>query len=198
MSDQHKAVAGAAFYILALAAQVSGYSNHLVAWLLAFAGTGLLAVPAWHWVKNLAGRRRPATSDVIVKNMTIVFDENGPTEMYARFSLLNRGNTATVRNWKLSFSFAGETIPVPDARHFSAGAPFYDDQRSGSGYLIPHIDTLTVRPLEQGGFREHCQLTFTIPDQNAKILYGKPGARWVLTAEDTWDRQIRGTYVMQQ
>ena len=52
MSDKHKAVAASAFYVLALAAQLSGYTNAYVALFLALIGTMMLIEPGWHFVRS--------------------------------------------------------------------------------------------------------------------------------------------------
>lgn len=119
----------------------------------------------------------------------IIFDPNGPKEMYVECIIENSGRPTILKNWylKIQTSKSEENNFVP--RWYSTGKCI-NDPVSG---IMP--EDLSVNPLEEGGSRS-MRLGFTISDVVPKENFGQPGTRFTLSAQDVKNRPIEASFSM--
>jgi hypothetical protein len=129
-----------------------------------------------------------ARDKVQIKIKNVVFDPNGPNEIYADFLLLNAGEPTILRNWTLSaLAPDGEKLDRVTPRWMHTKVTFVP---SGP----PIEENLALTPLEKGGAREG-RLTYT-HDLPTKRIFGQTGTRFVIRTDDVTGHTIEAKYVL--
>jgi hypothetical protein len=124
---------------------------------------------------------------VQINILKVDFDPNGPNEIYVDFLLSNPGEPTTLRNWTLSvFAPSGEKLDRVAPRLVHTLTTFVPPG-------LPVVENLAFTPLEKGGAREGCRVTYT-HDQPTKAIFGKTGTRFWLRTNDVKGRTIEAEY----
>jgi hypothetical protein len=135
-----------------------------------------------------------ARTDVEAAIAGVVFDPNGPTEMYVDLTVYNHGPPTIIENWLLSISVSGVTTSNLSPRAISTDRTIARNTFQSRLPFMPVAETLAEQPLEQGGKRK-VHLVFTFTGQDAKSLYDKVGAVFSLRANDVKGRVFGAEYV---
>jgi hypothetical protein len=108
----------------------------------------------------------------------IIFDPNGPTEMYADFVITNQGPRTIVRNWSLS-------VLNPYAKeHYNLLPRWVDlDKITSDQWGNPRRTNITQTPIETGESWPG-RAGFTIMGEFPKERFGKAGIVFELSGED--------------
>jgi hypothetical protein len=119
----------------------------------------------------------------------IVFDPNGPTEMYVDIILSNPGRPTAVHGWLLTVS-----LPGAGRRHlleprWVSGAAF-----EGAGGYIRRAEPLEPQ-LDQGARRPY-RVGFTVEGVPPLHRFGIIGATFRLSAKDVRGNEFGGTHVL--
>ena len=119
----------------------------------------------------------------------VIFDPNGPTELYVEFRLSNLGPPSTIKNFSLSATRYGRVVLDKLPPRVAFGQLLVGPM----GQLIKGED-LSTKPLESGGERD-LRFTFTMQG-DAKRELGGSGTRFRLIGFDIRDREVVGEYTV--
>lgn len=130
-----------------------------------------------------------ATDIAYLEILKVVFDPNGPTEMYVDFRISNPGDPTILRNWNLSILQGSKKLSNLAPRVVQTNKLL---TRPLGG--IKH-DDLPEEPLEKGGQRTG-RLTYTFKDRIPEKDFGSEGTRFDLSADDIRGRKIKAKYAL--
>lgn len=122
MTDRLKLAISGAFYFIALAAQVSGYNNEIIAWSFLIIASFLLVIPARHYVSEIRnwtneirsewGQSSTRIEPTGVNNSTIHSTARKEVIFFFAVVLLGLGVLAVFSNSKLEAIFGKSVVTV--------------------------------------------------------------------------------------
>lgn len=159
--------------------------------LMSIVAIRLLMAPYWIHKETTSQIEDLKNETIILEIKKVRFDHNSMTEMYIEFIISNPGPPTILRDFKtIVENKKGQQVTLRH-RGLNTGKLV---AVSGHPKALTQ-DDFSKSPLAQGELRE-CTLIFTIPNADAKSLYGSDGNIFIISAKDIKNKIARCRYVL--